>query len=90
MLSARKLLKNGGALSIVHRPERLMEILLCAKEKNLEPKRIQFVYPKKGKEANIVLMEFIKNGNSGLKIEEPLYIYNEQGEYTEQMQKNFS
>lgn len=90
MMSARKLLKNGGTLSIVHRPERFMEILMCAKEKNLEPKRVRFVYPKKGKEANIVLIEFVKNGSIGLKIEEPLYIYNEQGEYTEEMQKNFS
>jgi tRNA1(Val) A37 N6-methylase TrmN6 len=90
MLCSRKLLKNGGSLSIVHRPERLMEILMCAKKNNLEPKRIQFVYPKKGKEANIILLEFVKNGRDGLKIEEPLYIYNEQGEYTEEIQKNFS
>ena len=36
------------------------------------------------------LLEFVKNGRDGLKIEEPLYIYNEQGEYTEEIQKNFS
>lgn len=90
MTCAKKLLKNGGSLAIVHRPERLMEILLCAKEKNLEPKRIQFVYPKRGKNANIILLEFVKNGNAGLKIAEPLYIYNDQGEYTEEIKKKFS
>lgn len=87
---ARKLLKNNGSLYLVHRPERLLDILESARKNNLEPKRIQFVYPKRGKDANILLIEFVKNGNLGMKILEPFYIYDEKGNYTDEMQKCFS
>lgn len=87
---ARKLLKNNGSLYLVHRPERLLDLLENARRYNLEPKHIQFVYPKKGKEANILLLECVKNGRAGLKILEPLYIYDEQGNYTKEILEKFS
>ena len=43
------------------------------RKNNIEPKKIQFVYPGKNKEANILLIEGIKNGKPGLKILQPLY-----------------
>lgn len=86
---SRKLLKNNGVLALVHRPERLMDILMLMKENNIEPKRIQFVYPKQEKEANIVLIEGTKNGKSGLKILPPLYTHKENGDYTEKVQQYF-
>lgn len=84
-----KFLKNKGSLGIVHRPERLIEIVLLLKKYNLEPKKIQFVYPKKNKEANILLIEAKKNGNSGLKVLEPLIVHEETGNYSEQVKKYF-
>ena len=48
----------------------------------IEPKRIQFVYPKSGKEANTLLIEGIKDGKPDLKILPPLYVYDDVGEYT--------
>ena len=86
---AKKLLKNNGNIAIVHRPERLLDILDTMRKYNIEPKRVQFVYPKKDKEANILLVEGTKNGNKGLKIEPPIYTHNEDGEYTEQVKKYF-
>lgn len=86
---AKKLLKNNGVISIVHRPERLVEILEEMKKNNIEPKRVQFVYPKKEKEANILLIEGRKNGNSGLKILPPLYSHNEDGSYSDEVKKFF-
>jgi len=86
---ARKLLKNNGNIAIVNRPNRLIEILDTMRKYNIEPKRIQFVYPKKDKDANILLVEGTKNGNKGLKIEAPIYTHNEDGEYTEQVKKYF-
>lgn len=86
---ARKLLKNNGNIAIVHRPERLLDILDTMRKYNIEPKRVQFVYPKKDKDANILLVEGTKNGNKGLKIEPPIYTHNEDGEYTEQVKKYF-
>lgn len=87
---AKKLLKNNGVISIVHRPERLIEIIESMKENNIEPKRIQFVYPGKNKEANILLIEGSKNGKPGIKILPPLYTHNEDGSYTEEVKAYFS
>lgn len=87
---ARKLLKNGGNIGIVHRPDRLVDILTEMRNNNIEPKKIQYVYPKKGEDANILLIEGKKNGNSGLKILEPLYVYSENGDYTKEILKYFT
>lgn len=86
---SKKLLKNGGTIGIVHRPDRLIEIIEIMKKNNIEPKKIQFVYPKKDRQANILLIEGTKNGLPGLKILEPLYSHEENGEYTEQIKKFF-
>ena len=86
---AKKLLKNNGVIAIVHRPERLVEIIDAMKKNNIEPKRIQFVYPGKNKEANILLIEGSKNGKPGIKILPPLYTHNEDGSYTDEVLKYF-
>ena len=86
---SRKLLKNGGTLGLVHRPERLIDILLTMRKYNIEPKKIRLVYPGKNKEANILLIEGKKNGKKGLKILPPLYSHNPDGTYTEEIQKYF-
>lgn len=86
---SKKLLKNGGTLGLVHRPERLIDILFQMRKYNIEPKKIRLVYPKKEKEANILLIEGKKNGKKGLKILPPLYSHNEDGTYTEEIQRYF-
>lgn len=85
---SKKILKNNGLLSIVHRPENLMDILMFMRSNNIEPKKIRFVYPYKGKNANILLVEGAKNGKPGLKVMDPLYVY-ENGNYTEEIKKYF-
>ena len=86
---ARKLLKNGGTLGLVHRPERLIDILTTMRNYNIEPKKIRLIYPGKNKESNILLIEGKKNGKKGLKILTPLYSHNQDGTYTEEIQKYF-
>ena len=88
-LIARKLLKNNGVVAIVHRPERFVEIIEEMKKNNIEPKKVQFVYPKQNMEANIMLIEGSKNGKPGLKILPPIYTHLENGEYTEEIKKYF-
>ena len=58
------------------------------KKNRIEPKRIQLIYPGKDKEANILLIEGVKNGNPGLKILQPLYSH-ENNEYTDEIKKYF-
>ena len=59
------------------------------KKNNIEPKKIRFVYPKMGSEANILLIEGSKNGKSGMKILPPLYTHFDNGEYTSEVLKYF-
>lgn len=86
---ARKLLKNNGVIAMVHRPDRLIDIIIEMKKNNIEPKKIRFVYPKVGSEANILLIEGSKNGKSGLKVLSPLYTHLDNGEYTGDVLKYF-
>ena len=88
-LIAKKILKNDGSIAIVHRPERLIEIVFEMKKNNIEPKRLQFIYPKHDSKANIMLIEGVKNGKPGLKILEPIYTHEENGDYTIQVKKFF-
>lgn len=83
--SASRLLKQGGKAAFVHRPGRLLDLVSAMRANRIEPKRIQFVYPKEGKEANTLLIEGIKDGKPDLKILPPLYVYNENNEYTDEV-----
>ena len=80
---AKKLLKDGGNISIVIDTERLVEVIELMKESSIEPKRIQFVYPKSTKNSKIMLVEGTKNGNPGIKVLNPIYIQDEENNYTE-------
>ena len=86
---AKKLLKNNGNIAIVHRPERLIDIIEEMRKNNIEPKKIQFVYPDINKESNILLIEGVKNGKPGLKILKPLYSHLDNGEYTDEIKQFF-
>lgn len=88
-LIAKKLLKNNGVIAIVHRPERFLEVVEEMKKNNIEPKKVQFIYPKKDLNANIMLIEGSKNGNPGLKILPPIYTHLDNGDYTEEIKKYF-
>ena len=88
-LIAKKLLKNDGRIAIVHRPERMIEIIEEMRKNNIEPKKLQFVYPKIGDQANILLIEGSKTGKPGLHILDSIYPHKENGEYTEQIKKYF-
>ena len=83
-----KLLKMNGRFAMVHRPDRFLEIMDCLRAHRIAPKRIQFVYPKPEKEANILLIEGIKDGkNEGLRFLPPLYTYDQTGSYSADLQE---
>ena len=80
---SQRVLKSNGRLTMVHRPERFLDIIETMTAHNLAPKRIQFVYPKANRKANMLLIEAIKDGSrDGLKILPPLFIHNQDGSYT--------
>lgn len=84
------LLKNMGSFSIVFRSDRLIEILELLKKYNLEPKRIKNCYTKWNENSKICMIEAIKDANSGLLIEMPIFVYDKNGkksEYIENLYK---
>ncbi|WP_141434164.1 tRNA1(Val) (adenine(37)-N6)-methyltransferase [Bacillus sp. 03113] len=85
--ASSQLVKQGGKVAFVHRPGRMLDIIMLMRKYRLEPKRIQLVYPNKGKESNILLVEAIKDGNPDLRILPPLFIYNEHNEYTSEIRE---
>lgn len=89
IVNSKYLLKNGGTFAMVHRPERLIEIIDLMRKYNIEPKKIRFVYPNLRKNANMVLIEGIKNGKSGLKLLSPLVVYDDNNVYSEEVHKMF-
>lgn len=82
-----KTLKYGGYFYLIHRPDRLIEIIELMKTYQIEPKQIRFVHPYIDKEANHVLIQAISKGKPGVKVLEPLIIYEKKHVLTGQMQK---
>ena len=84
---AKKCLKDKGNICIVHRSDRLNEILDSFKRNSIEPKRIKFVHESLDKESTLVLIEGQKCGSVGLKIDKPLILYNLDGTETDEYKK---
>jgi len=83
--AAAKLLAANGRFYMVHRPQRLADIITLLRGYKLEPKRLRFVHPHANKEPNLVLIEAVKGGKPLLKTEPPLVVYTNEGAYTEEI-----
>ena len=86
------LLKDKGTLAMVHRVDRMMEVIDTFKRYHFEIKRLRFVYPKKtSDQALSILIEAKKKGSiGGLKILKPLYVYDEDYHYTDEILEIFN
>lgn len=84
-----RVLKPGGRFCMVHRPRRLIEIIQTMKSHGLEPKRMKLVHPCQDREANMVLIEAVRGGGPLLKVEAPVIVFDEQGEYSEEIRTTY-
>ncbi len=83
---AAELLNTKGRFALVHRPDRLLEIMDLFRKYHIEPKRLRFCYPKLGSSCNHILIEGIKDGSiGGLVVLPPLIIYNENNQWTKEV-----
>ena len=87
IVAARRLLKDNGRMFIVHRPERLADIFGLMRKYKIEPKRVRMVQPNIKKAPNIVLVEGQRDGGAFLKWEETLYVYDDNGNYSEEIDR---
>ncbi len=84
------LLNSKGTFSMVHRPTRLIEIIDTFRKYKIEPKRLQFIYPKENAECNHILIEGVKDGAPGLKVLNPIYVYQNDGKWTKEILKIYN
>ena len=87
MAAASYLLKSNGRLFMVHRPERLADIVTLGRKYHLEPKRMRFVHPYIGSSANMVLLEAVKGGGVQLTVEKPLIVYREKQMFSDEIRE---
>lgn len=83
--TSKRLLKSRGKFYMIHRPHRLVDILTQMRALGIEPKKLRFIQPNIEKAANLVLVQGVKGGNPQLTLERPLYVYQENGDYTEEI-----
>ena len=87
----KKLLVDGGSFYMVHRVERLVDIISTLKDEKFGIKNIRFIYSKENEEnALLVLIHARKNKASDVKIVKPLYVYDNNGEYTKEVKNIFN
>lgn len=87
---SNKLLKDKGEFYMVHRPERLVDIIAYMRQYKIEPKEIRFVCSHENEPPKLVLIKGVKNGKPFLKFKENLYIYEKDGNYTEEILKIYN
>ena len=68
--AAGRLVKNGGRFALCHRPERLVDVLCALRSWSLEPKRLRLAAHGPGYPPSLALVEAVKRGRPGLKVEE--------------------
>ncbi len=80
-----RLVRTGGKVSMVHRPGRIVEILASMTRWKLEPKRLRFVHPHAGSEANMVLIEAVRDAKPSLRLLPPLIVYADKERYSQEI-----
>ena len=76
-----------GRFFMIHRPNRLVDIMCAMRKYKIEPKRMRFVHPSYDKVPNMVLIEGMRDGGEELKLLPPLYVYNQDGTYSDEIHK---
>lgn len=85
--AAADLLRNGGRLCMIYTTGRFAELIVCMKDRKIEPKLIQFIAPQRGKAPNLVLVEGRKGSKEGVRVLPTLEVYESSGVYTKQLKK---
>ena len=80
--AAAYLLRWGGRLCLVHKPERLADLLAAMRACAVEPNRLRFVQPREGQAPSLVLAEGCRGGKPGLSVEAPLLLQTPDGSPT--------
>lgn len=89
VVAAKRLVKGNGKFALIYPSERFAELLAVLVQNSLIPKRICFIYPKPKANSNLVLVESRPGSGNKVEILSPLFVSDENGEYSEQMNRIF-
>jgi tRNA1Val (adenine37-N6)-methyltransferase len=87
--AASRFLRARGRFFMIYHPERLLELMDTLRTNRLEPKRVRFVHNDSSAVSKIVLVEAVKEGRAGIKIDNPLFIYRRDGSYTREVEEMY-
>jgi tRNA1Val (adenine37-N6)-methyltransferase len=87
--AATHLLKARGRFFMIFHPERVLELVDTLRLHRLEPKRMRFVHNDADSPSKIVLVEAVKEGRPGIRIERPLFIYKKKGLYADEVKEMY-
>ncbi|MGN0765299.1 MAG: tRNA1(Val) (adenine(37)-N6)-methyltransferase [Christensenellales bacterium] len=86
---ASEVLKYGGKLWMIHKCERMAEVLTSMSNHNLEPKKVTLIYPKANKIPDTFVVEGKKSSAPGMKIDS-IVVYDQEGNMTEQAKRLYN
>jgi len=89
VLTARRMLRTSGRFVMIYTAERMTDILYQMRVDCIEPKFIRMIHSNRDTEARLILVEGVKGGRPGLKIAPPLIVYDEKGDYTDEVELMF-
>lgn len=90
IIAAKRLVKGNGRFALIYPTERLVELIITLERHNLAPKRICFIHPKPGAKSNLCMVEARPGAGCEVKILPPVIVSNQNGEYSEQMNRIFN
>lgn len=88
--AAGKLLKRKGRFVLVHKGERLSDLLILFQRYGFSLSRLAFIYSDRSSPGKLMLAEAVLGIKTPLKILPGIFVKKENGEYTEQMERLFA
>ena len=83
--AAQYLLKPGGRVFTIYPAKRLVELVYLFRQSGIEPKKMKLVFSDNISEAEFALVEGKSGGREELKMAPPLFIYDQNKNYTQEM-----
>jgi tRNA1Val (adenine37-N6)-methyltransferase len=87
--TTRRMLRTAGRYVTIYTAERTTDILSQMRNENIEPKLLRMIHSNRDADAGLILIEGLKGGRPGLKVAPPLFVYDEKGDYTAEVQQMF-
>ncbi len=88
--TAGRFLNLSGRFALIYPSERIVDLTSGMRDNGIEPKTIRMIHSRCGTEARLVFVEGTKGGRPGVRVDAPLAIYQENGEYTDEVARMFA